>query len=362
MAPRTPGDQDRSPSRISNTAAGSVRPHPGPTAPAGTHTSRSGKSAPPRAPGTDARRSEQPYRPRWARLASSTRVRLSSVSRPPSLAAACSSPRTSGSRACRGSPAGSPRTPGSTPRRPLRPPCWPSPSATLPRPAAWKSQTACRQASARSPAHPASPRLTAQASQDDPPPSLQPHYRAFIATTGRSAPVPRIGTQPLADQPLGVLPSTHDRGPHSATGRPRARDDRFPRSAPEPGPSSRHLHAGHRLANQQAPARLIPGRHTRPGFDVADSVSTRHQWIAFARLLGPHLTRSRRAFSATLTTTALDRSSLRWFAASPCRAARRTTSPKAGPSISDAAPHQSVRSSTSILLLRSWRTYASEFH
>jgi hypothetical protein len=25
-------------------------------------------------------------------------------------------------------------------------------------------------------------------------PSLQPHYRAFITTTGRSAPVPRIGT------------------------------------------------------------------------------------------------------------------------------------------------------------------------
>ena len=30
-----------------------------------------------------------------------------------------------------------------------------------------------------------------------PAPSLQPHYRAFIATTGRSAPVPRIGTLPL---------------------------------------------------------------------------------------------------------------------------------------------------------------------
>lgn len=28
-------------------------------------------------------------------------------------------------------------------------------------------------------------------------PSLQPHYRTFIATTGRSAPVPRIGTLPL---------------------------------------------------------------------------------------------------------------------------------------------------------------------
>jgi hypothetical protein len=30
-----------------------------------------------------------------------------------------------------------------------------------------------------------------------PAPSLQPHYRAFITTTGRSASVPRIGTLPL---------------------------------------------------------------------------------------------------------------------------------------------------------------------
>ena len=30
--------------------------------------------------------------------------------------------------------------------------------------------------------------------QDDPSPSLQPHYRAFMATTDRSAPVPRITT------------------------------------------------------------------------------------------------------------------------------------------------------------------------
>src|SRR5689334_12198915 len=29
-------------------------------------------------------------------------------------------------------------------------------------------------------------------------PSLQPHYRAFLTTTGRPAPVPRLGTLPLA--------------------------------------------------------------------------------------------------------------------------------------------------------------------
>jgi pimeloyl-ACP methyl ester carboxylesterase len=96
---------------------------------------------------------------------------------------------------------------------------------------------------------------------------------------------------------LGVsLPRT-TAGQCCATGRPQARSDRFPRSTPEPGPSSRHLHAGHHLANRQAPARLIPGRHTKPGFDVFRSVSTRHQWFALARLLDPHLARSRRAFS-----------------------------------------------------------------
>ncbi len=31
-----------------------------------------------------------------------------------------------------------------------------------------------------------------------PAPSLQPHYRTFVTTAGRSAPVPRIGTLPLA--------------------------------------------------------------------------------------------------------------------------------------------------------------------
>src|SRR6266480_2389194 len=42
--------------------------------------------------------------------------------------------------------------------------------------------------------------------------------------------------------------------------------------------------------------------------------------IASARLRDPHLTRSKRAFSATLSTPALDRRTSRWFAISPCRA------------------------------------------
>jgi hypothetical protein len=56
-------------------------------------------------------------------------------------------------------------------------------------------------------------------------PSLRPHYQGFIATTGPSAPSPRIGTRLLMGPPLGVLPSH--------------RGDRFPRSAQEPAMGSR---------------------------------------------------------------------------------------------------------------------------
>jgi CheR methyltransferase, SAM binding domain len=59
-----------------------------------------------------------------------------------------------------------------------------------------------------------------------------------------------------------------------------------------------------------------------------------------------------RDFSATLTTTALDRSSSRWFEASACTAA-----PEDQTSISCTAPHP-VWSSTSSLLQRSWHTIA----
>src|SRR4051794_34970507 len=79
--------------------------------------------------------------------------------------------------------------------------------------------------------------------------------------------------------------------------------------------------------------------------------------IASARLRDPHLTRSKRAFSATLSTPALDRRTSRWFAISPCRATAKghqTTRP--GSFISRAAPHPSVSPSTSILLQRSRHT------
>ena len=41
---------------------------------------------------------------------------------------------------------------------------------------------------------------------DDASPSLQSHYRTFITTTGRSAPVPCLGSLTLAGLPLVCLP------------------------------------------------------------------------------------------------------------------------------------------------------------
>src|SRR3984957_6426171 len=46
----------------------------------------------------------------------------------------------------------------------------------------------------------------------------------------------------------------------------------------------------------------------------------RQQWFTHVRLLVAHLTQSCRAFSETLTTTALHRRSFRWFGLSACTA------------------------------------------
>ena len=60
-----------------------------------------------------------------------------------------------------------------------------------------------------------------------------------------------------------------------------------------------------------------------PGFDVVPMLSTGHQRFACARLLSSYLTESSSAFSSTLTTPALNRRSLRWFAACSCKPAAR---------------------------------------
>ena len=72
-------------------------------------------------------------------------------------------------------------------------------------------------------------------------PSLQPHYRAFVATTGCSAPALRFGTLALAVGAACGL-SLHAVG---VTKR------RFSRSVRKPGRASRRLHAGCRSGRLQ---------------------------------------------------------------------------------------------------------------
>jgi hypothetical protein len=85
-----------------------------------------------------------------------------------------------------------------------------------------------------------------------PAPSLQLHYRTFIATTSRTAPVPRIGTLPLAVSAAWGPPFRRPSGSTSPNERPRRyRDDRFSCSMPAPATSSRHLYTGHRQDNTQ---------------------------------------------------------------------------------------------------------------
>jgi hypothetical protein len=161
--------------------------------------------------------------------------------------------------------------------------------------------------------------------------------------------VPRISTQPLADQPLGALPSTSDRGPQPLHWPPVGAGRQVPT-----------FHTGARTKLAPPPCRTPPGQSagTRQAQSRAGQAarfrcrlsqfSTRHQWIAHARLLGPHLTRSRRALlpgrSPPRLLTAAARGGLR---PPPAGRPRRTTDLSARPSISDAAPHQSLRSSTS---------------
>ena len=119
------------------------------------------------------------------------------------------------------------------------------------------------------------------------------------------------------------------RGPTSpiSTGRP-YRDDRFSCSLSAPATSSRHLYTGHRQGHTQAAPwlRTHPGRAFVPGYAglpvsmPLQSLSMRQQWFTHVRLLVTYLARSWRTVSATLTTPALNRRSLRWFEISACTA------------------------------------------
>ena len=111
-----------------------------------------------------------------------------------------------------------------------------------------------------------------------PAPSLRPHYRTLIATTGRSAPVPRIGTLPLTVTAAWGLPLAGRAAEQahmtaeSVTGRQvllfhaSAYDELTPPIHRTP-PGQ---HAGRLLAHGTPPVgrAFIPGTPDNPGFDA----------------------------------------------------------------------------------------------
>jgi hypothetical protein len=141
-------------------------------------------------------------------------------------------------------------------------------------------------------------RLT-RANGDDPLPSLRRHYTHFIATTEQSVPNRRIGISASRLEPLA---------PFSL-----ASPCRFSRSVQEPGRASRRLHAGCRLSRLRHPPSRSQRKGHPPVLTSPIPLSTLLQRFACARLSRPRLPESCPGVSATLTTTAFDRSSLRWL-------------------------------------------------
>jgi hypothetical protein len=160
----------------------------------------------------------------------------------------------------------------------------------------------------------------------------------------RSTPI--TGASPLLRAGPPARRATVLSPPVSASGRslsPPQPSGRPCRSTPSHVPcrsrrsDSRRLHAGHHLANNRAPARLIPEILPLSGFDVIYTISTRLQRFACARLPDPHLT-PQGAFSSSLTTTVINQRSMRRFDASP----RRATPKGHNPFITRTAPNSKV--------------------
>ena len=156
-----------------------------------------------------------------------------------------------------------------------------------------------------------------------PAPSLRPHYRALTATTGRSAPVPRIGTLPLAVFAACGSPSCGQKHRPSLSGRQvllfhaSACDELTPpiHRAPS-GP-----HTGSSPTEGPPRRAFVPGPPTDPSFDAIvvsfRCVSSGSHMFVFSSHTRPA---NSETSTAALTTPALDRRSLRWFGISACTA------------------------------------------
>jgi len=135
---------------------------------------------------------------------------------------------------------------------------------------------------------------------DDPPPSLQPHYKAFITTTRQSAPLRRIGTFGLAV--VAACAFSLNIAGKVLTFRTRAWLSFAPSTCRMP------------LGQSQVIPRTSPGGRVTPRFW--------HRLIRFRHFIDGslalaslnHACRDHRPdVSATLTTIAFDHSSLRWL-------------------------------------------------
>ena len=142
-------------------------------------------------------------------------------------------------------------------------------------------------------------------------------------------------------------------GGFGAVVRPRQRAGQY-RDTPSPvprgsrRPGSRRLHAGHRLASQRTPARLIPESPKHPGSDV---IEVGFDTSATIRLHSPSRSppdASHDAFSSSLTTTVFSQRSMRRLEAS----LRRATPKGHETFISRTAPHQGLSPTSALLAFR----------
>ena len=187
-----------------------------------------------------------------------------------------------------------------------------------------------------------------------PAPSLRPHYRALTATTGRSAPVPRIGTLALAVSAACGSPSRGQQRRPSLSGRQvllfhaSACDELTPpiHRAP-PGP-----HTGSSPTEGPPWRAFVPGPPTDPSFDAIviwfRCVSSGSHMFVFSSHTRPAHSETS---TAALTTPALDRRSLRWFGISACTATPEDLPPSL-------AQHGSCRRSSTSSSSLPFRTHA----
>src|SRR5262249_50531107 len=131
-----------------------------------------------------------------------------------------------------------------------------------------------------------------QTNPDDPPPSLQPHYRAFIATTRRSVPLPRISTLPLTVS--AARGSPFRRQPQHASGAITARGSHV--SCQRPDRARATSVPGNRQGSKQVSPGSSRGNNWTPVTIAVATLTTLQQWFTRVRLPGPHLTHHVRLF------------------------------------------------------------------